>query len=99
MAARQRGRLGAADWRVRVRQQRDSGLSVTAFCAREQLSAASFYQWRARLHGTAGERVATVSEATEAGAFVDLGSVAMGAGRLELRLDLGCGVVLRLSRD
>jgi transposase-like protein len=32
-----------------IARQRGSGLSVAAFCEREDVSAASFYQWRTRL--------------------------------------------------
>jgi hypothetical protein len=36
-------------WRLRLRRQAASGLSVAAFCAREGVSSASFYAWRRRL--------------------------------------------------
>lgn len=36
-------------WRLRVRRQAASGLSISAFCAREGVSSASFYAWRRRL--------------------------------------------------
>jgi hypothetical protein len=36
-------------WRRRLRRQVASGLSIPAFCAREGVSAASFYAWRRRL--------------------------------------------------
>lgn len=98
MASRQRKRLGAAGWQALVARQDTSGLSVAAFCAREKLSAASFYQWRTRLRGGAGETPPMGASEAGSGAFVDLGALAMGAGRLELRIDLGGGVVLQLSR-
>jgi hypothetical protein len=65
-------------------------LSVAAFCTRERVSAASFYQWRARL-------ARTTAAAPSPAAFVDLGTLA-GSGRLELRMSLGGGVVLQLAR-
>jgi hypothetical protein len=36
-------------WQRRLHRFRDSGLTVTAFCEREGISAASFYAWRRRL--------------------------------------------------
>jgi hypothetical protein len=36
-------------WRLRLRRQAASGLSISAFCAREEVSSASFYGWRRRL--------------------------------------------------
>jgi len=36
-------------WRLRLRRQAASGLSIPAFCAREGVSSASFYAWRRRL--------------------------------------------------
>jgi hypothetical protein len=39
-------------WRQRLRRQTDSGLSISAFCAREGVSSASFHAWKRRL--TAG---------------------------------------------
>ncbi len=36
-------------WRLRLRRQAASGLSISAFCAREGVSSASFYAWKRRL--------------------------------------------------
>jgi hypothetical protein len=36
-------------WRLRLRRQAASGLSISAFCTRERVSSASFYAWRRRL--------------------------------------------------
>lgn len=36
-------------WRLRLRRQAQSGLSITAFCQREGVSAPSFYAWKRRL--------------------------------------------------
>lgn len=98
MATSKRKRLGSADWRARVAQQAASGLSAAAFCARHGLHAASFYQWRTRLRADAVGSPPREAHADPGGAFVDLGTLAMGASRLELRLDLGGGLLLQLSR-
>ena len=36
-------------WRVRFQQQRDSGLSVAAFCAEQNCAVATFYEWKRKL--------------------------------------------------
>src|SRR5262245_24146116 len=36
-------------WRLRLRRQATSGLSILDFCRREGVSTASFYAWRRRL--------------------------------------------------
>ena len=36
-------------WRLRLRRQATSGLSIPEFCRREGVSTASFYAWRRRL--------------------------------------------------
>jgi hypothetical protein len=36
-------------WRLRLRRQAASGLSIPEFCSREGVSPASFYAWRRRL--------------------------------------------------
>lgn len=102
MSRQRRVRLGAARWRELVEGQARSGVSVAAFCAGEGVSAASFYQWRTRLAGTGvpADGAASVtrrSEVSAVPAFVDLGGLA-SAGRLELRLELGGGLVLQLAR-
>lgn len=38
-----------AFWRLALGEQRDGGLSVRAFCAREGLTQSNFYAWRRRL--------------------------------------------------
>lgn len=45
-------------WRRMIQRQRESGLSVRAWCGRHDVSEASFYWWRRRLAGSGG-RAAT----------------------------------------
>jgi len=47
-------------WRQVVARQRESGLSIKAFCAREQLAAATFFVWKRRLGRTGGIAPAVV---------------------------------------
>ena len=106
MQAIKRRRLGAEAWRGLLAQFVVSGLTVSAFCEREAVSAASFYRWRSQL-GTASEEAQRLSVVpmvkrgeAEIG-FVDLGALsaadALPSG-FELRLDLGGGLMLQLRR-
>ena len=91
-----RQRRSREQWQVLLARFGTAGMSVASFCARESISEASFYRWRGLLPSPgAGHPVAQ-----SAGAFVDLGPVASGQreARLEVRLDLGGGVVLHLVR-
>lgn len=102
MAKQARKRLCATRWRELLALQARSGLSVSAFCAREGVSAASFYQWRSRLGASDRKSIALpavvpTSPAGTSSAFVDLGTLGSG-GRFELRLELGGGLVLQLAR-
>lgn len=106
---RVRGRQhrGEAAWRELLRRFGEGDETVEAFCQREGLSKSTFNRWR-RLGG--GQRKATPAAAApkanqasgrrQAG-FVDLGALcapSAGAGRLELTLELGGGVTLRVVR-
>jgi hypothetical protein len=96
-------------WRQVVRRFERSGLSVAQFCEAESISAWSLYDWRRKLGGAG--RVRREVDADDAG-FVELGvvpapnsapasaappSIEFAAG-LELRIDLGGGLVLQISR-
>ena len=96
----------AAAWRDRVARHAGSGLDVTTFCALEAVSKANFYRWRALIRN---ETETTAGRA----AFIDLGAVRRPAtanetpafvnedvepGLLEVSLDLGHGLTLRILR-
>lgn len=86
---------GEVQWRALVTKHAASGESVRTFCAQEAVSLSSFRRWRRRLQGAG-----SLGRAAAAG-FVELGTLdgtATASGRLELTLDLGGGVVLRLVR-
>jgi hypothetical protein len=87
-------------WPEVLKRFATAGESVNAFCRREGLCANSFRRWRERLAGPT-----TLEAKPSAGAaqpdFVDLGSLGpapVKAARLELKLDLGGGVMLHLVR-
>jgi hypothetical protein len=77
-----------------------SGLGIERFCAREGLSESSFRRWKDLLSDEVRPVLRQGSEGTpEPAGFVDAGTLKLGgSGRLELRLDLGDGVILHLSR-
>ena len=80
-----------------------SGESVTGFCKREGLHTSSFNRWRQRLSGHPTVQAKTPGKASRpapAASFIEMRSMAAGpaSGRLEVRLDLGGGVVLQLVR-
>lgn len=111
MGTQRRRRLDTTrSWREAMLRFGGSGETVSAFCAREGLSPSSFYRWRERL-GAAGSAGAAVPQRRgrselaappDAAGFIDLGPLTAptreAAGALELRLDLGGGVVLQISR-
>ena len=79
----------------------ESGLSVDAFCQRESISASSFYRWRALPSNSSPREVATRGRSgvvPSTAGFVELGTLQGARQPLELRLDLGGGVLLHLVR-
>jgi hypothetical protein len=93
-------RRSGEEWRELLARHASSGLSVAAFCARESISVSSFPRWRALVAPVGGAADAPDARArTRQEAFVDLGVLGSGGGsRLELKLDLGGGLVLHLMR-
>lgn len=76
-----------------------SGMGVAAFCRGEGISAASLRRWQSQ-HGKAVQSD-VLAQPDRAPAFVDLGALGMPSprgGRLEVKLDLGAGLVLHLVR-
>ena len=97
MEGKRRRRLSAQAWREVLDRQAASGVGVSAFCEREGLGENSFYRWRQMLKVKA--EAASAPAKLEA-AFVDLGSLEPGSGkeRLDLKLELGGGLTLHLTR-
>jgi hypothetical protein len=95
-------------WRGRLTRHAASGLGVAAFCEYESVSTASFYRWRTLL----SVQTETVADVAPAAQFIDLGAmraksagvtaaaptVAAEPGAIEISLDLGHGLVLRIVR-
>jgi hypothetical protein len=92
-------RRGEGEWRLLLAKFSASGLGVPAFCRSEGFSAASFYRWRDRLSDVVDRGDVVVRES--AASFVDLGALNSRSSpglRLDLKLDLGDGLVLHLVR-
>ena len=105
MAERKKGkgsRRSRHEWRSLLAKFDGGDLNVEAFCRGHAISAASFYRWRSLLgNGGGGDGGAGVaSDAVPA--FVDLGpldSASSSKPRIELKLDLGDGLILHLVRN
>ena len=61
MRAIEAGSKKAKKWSELIRQQQESGLSVTAFCREHGFSDQTFYNWRKRLAGSEPVRFALVA--------------------------------------
>ena len=78
-----------------------SGSSTRRTRRTEAISTASFYRWRSMLEGASAEPPPqkAPSAASPTPGFVDLGTLRPATNaRVELRLDLGGGVLLHLVR-
>lgn len=90
-------------WRERLARFTASGRQVGAFCRSESVSEASFYRWRKQLNGTVNAQE-TTSRFIDAGAMAAAPSGIAAAYEhqrppdLELRLELGHGLVLHIVR-
>lgn len=99
-----RRRLDAQAWRGVLERFGASGLTVQAFCHGESINDASFYRWRARLGSAADGGLVprpAVPLDVAAARFVDLGPLVQNracTARLNLKLDLGDGLMLHLVR-
>jgi len=99
-----RRHLGEHAWRALVQRFEAAGVTVVEFCRREGVSKSSFERWRSQLRTTrpqpTGERDDRPHEPA-ASQFVDLGALQGTSGdaqRLQIKLDLGGGLVLQLTR-
>lgn len=85
-------------WREIFARHVSSGLSVLEFCRAEKINPGVFRRWRSMLNG--GVRVEQSEVRTKAKVvtpFIDIGAVGAAASRMEVRLELGGGVVLTVA--
>lgn len=105
---RGRRRLGEAKWRELLSRFDAGSDTVEVFCRRHGVTKSSFQRWRSRTaDGASGAVPAQEGLQRRQAGFVDLGLLSRpsgqsgssgSAGRLELTLDLGGGVTLRVAR-
>ena len=94
-------RRSAEEWRDIFERRAASGLSMATFCQREGIAKSSYERWRTQLAHAARDAGAALSP-TGVG-FVDAGVLAQHATgdtaeRINLRLELGHGIVLHVVR-
>jgi len=106
MEGARRKRMDAESWVAVLARFEHSGQSVAQFCEREGLGTASFYRWRSILEAKADGGVSPGRDRVKpqelAREFLDLGTVGSKGGdlsRMEVRLDLGGGLVLTVVRS
>ena len=88
------------EWRALLARYGTSGLGAEGFCELEGISTANFHRWRRRFKDT-GVRTQSVVR-HKAAVFIDAGTMGTGlprTARLDLRLDLGEGLVFHLVRS
>jgi hypothetical protein len=93
-------RHNAETWRRILGRFEESGMTAPTFCARERISRQSLYRWRSRLGGESDQAlVAKAAQLTnKAAGFIDLGDLRSDGARMEVRLELGAGVILSIAR-
>ena len=86
----------AAEWQALITAHERSGLSQEAFCKGEGVSPMSLSNWRKRLK-TQSDHAPITRASTPA--FIEIGNAMrpLEAG-IKVRLELGAGIVLELSR-
>jgi putative transposase len=85
MRAIEAGSKKAKKWSDLIRQQQQSGLSVTAFCRQHGFSDQTFYNWRKRLAGSEPVRFALVAaDATAAAEQLPIELLLVSGDRLRI---------------
>ena len=94
---RSRRHRGASQWRTLVQAQERSGQSQEAFCRIHGISVASLSNWRRRLRAEVS--AVSVPAVQASPTFIEIGSAPRPLnGGVRVRLELGAGIVLELSR-
>jgi hypothetical protein len=99
-----RRHLSAQAWTEVFARFEASGEAVTGFCKREGLHTSSFQRWRRRLSAIPtmqGHEPGEERRQVPVASFIEMGpmpAASAAAGRLDVRLELGGGVVLHLVR-
>ncbi len=96
-------RRSAEMWRTMVARFAQSGLTEEAFCEGEGVSPKLFHRWRTKRNKVTPRAVVdkparVAPSPVSSTGFVDLGPLKDAASRLEMRLDLGGGMLLHVVR-
>ena len=90
------------EWRQRLARFAASGQQIKSFCQAESVSEAVFYRWRKQLAAVAGVAPAAgfidVGVMPPAPAVPSMTQCESASATLEVRLDLGHGLVLQIVR-
>jgi hypothetical protein len=91
-------RRSREEWQALLKRFDARHDSVSVFCARESISEASYYRWRGLLPAAHHRHDAAAPSSPSA--FLDLGHIpaSQPGTRIDLKLDLGGGLVLHLVR-
>lgn len=97
---RQRVNRSVEQWRAVLQAQQASGLSQESYCQAEGVSSTAFAKWRKRFRD---ERSASAIVKATSPEFIELPRVARAPESVvqtgvKLRLELGSGIVLELTR-
>jgi putative transposase len=89
-----------ATWREMFSRHASSGISVLEFCRAEGINPGVFRRWRSMLNGGGMQSAKTRARAAAKAVtpFIDIGAVGAVQSRMEVRLELGGGVVLTVAR-
>lgn len=101
MPTPRRSRRSAAQWNKLIAEQATSGLSAPAFCKRNDLSYASFTQWRRRLGSSKPAQASEPSSPPKVDRFIELTTPLTpteSSERWLIELELGAGVRLRIAQ-
>jgi hypothetical protein len=98
-----RRHLGEAKWRELLSRFDAGSDTVEVFCKREGVTKSSFQRWRSLISAGApvGKAAQRTQQPMQPAGFVDLGMLSLpptSTARVELTLDLGCGMTLRVAR-
>jgi hypothetical protein len=102
------------EWHERLARQAASGLSVAAFCRSEAIAEGTFYWWRAHFRSKRLDAGHGQAQAKPPATFIDVGTVSSvttsnsstpalnrareGCGEIEVRIDLGSGLLLQIVK-
>jgi len=86
-------------WRELFARHAASGISVLEFCRSEGINPGVFRRWRSILNGGVERESKQAGTGAKAVApFIDIGALAAGQSRFEVRLELGAGMILSIAR-